>query len=118
MLPKPLLRVSSCVSGLLAIVTFTVYVCSTAVGRIVIVPWGWVFIGCVSVVLFLVAFGPTLIRRYRGMPRVDPMSTADIRFTLLLIAVLVPLTILLIPLSTVYSAGIIMSVPFAFQARQ
>ena len=72
----------------------------------------WLLFGGASLALVLVAFLPSIVRRIRGLPP-QPVPPSDLRFAIILVAVICSL----MPLLGEFGYLLIMVVPFAFIIR-
>ena len=82
-------------------------------------PSRWLFFGSVAFPMALAAILPTIflgVRRARGLPP-QHLSASDLRFTIILISVLCPLTFFAVSMFPAFGFLIIIVAPFAFIIR-
>ncbi len=96
-----------------------IYLLMNGRGQPPLSPSRWLLFGTLAFPVVLAAILPMLIfrvRRARGLPPLQ-LSASDLRFTILLIAVLCPLTFLVVSLFPGFGSLVILLVPFAFIIR-
>ena len=86
-------------------------------GRPMLSPSGWIWFGSAALALILAAFGPSLLRRMRGLPPPQPLSPSDIRFSMVLVVVLCPLTFFAVWTCGPFGSLAIMLAPIALILR-
>jgi hypothetical protein len=79
-------------------------------------PWQWVLFAAFTAALMLAVFGPSVMRRRRGLPP-QPLPPSDIRFSLAVAAVLCPLAFFAIVVWGPFGSLVIMLAPIAFIFR-
>lgn len=85
-------------------------------GQATLSPSQWLLFGEGALPLVLAAFLPSIVRRFRGLPP-PQVSPSDLRFTIVLIAILCPLIFLFGTLFGQFGFLLIIVVPIAFAIR-
>jgi hypothetical protein len=80
-------------------------------------PLQWGLFALYALVLMLAAFAPSVVRRWQGLPPPQPLSPADIRFSLAVTAILCPLAFFAVWEWGAFGTLVIMLAPIAFMLR-
>ncbi len=108
--------VLSILTGAVFLITLSLlYLLLAPLGRSIHSPVWWMAFGSIAVLLVVGVFAPMLARRLRGASAPTPLTSADIRFTIALIAVVCPLAFWA---RGAYGSLVILLVPIAFLIRQ
>ena len=104
--------------GLVVLVTIGLfYALLVPHGQSSLSPLTWTVFIAAALALGLVAFAPSLLRRWRGLAPPPPMSAADIKFSIVLVAVLCPIAFWAVWLGGAYGSMAMILVPLAFLFR-
>ena len=88
-------------------------------GQTMLSPSHWLVFGALALLVVLAAVSPIIVhrvRRARGLPP-EHVSASDLRFTLILIAVLCPLAFFAVTMFEAYGTLVIMLAPIACMIR-
>ncbi len=91
------------------------YVLLAPVDRSMLSRMGWMAFGSIAMLLVVAVLAPLIARRLRGTSAPRPLTPADIRFTIAILAILCPL---IFWAGSAYGSLLIMLVPISFILRK
>ncbi|MHA3772293.1 hypothetical protein ACXR0O_12235 [Verrucomicrobiota bacterium sgz303538] len=102
--------------GAVLLALLLVYLGLLHLGQSTLSPLQWLLFGAFGVALLLMAFLPSMVRRFRGMPQ-EAISPSDFRFTMAVAGILCPVAFFAVWVFGAYGAIIIAFAPAIFMFR-